>query len=78
MSSVVEVPGFQSTGSVVVLHELSCPGAWGTFEDQGSNPLFPELAGGFSFSREAPELTSKNFSYNVLVFMALLSTVLAN
>ena len=34
---VVAVPGFQSTGSVVMLHALSCSPACGIFPDQGSN-----------------------------------------
>ena len=36
--SVVAVPGLQSTGSIVVVHWLSCSVACGFFPDQGSNP----------------------------------------
>ena len=38
VSSVVEEHGLKSTGSVVVVHRLSCPTACGIFLDQGSNP----------------------------------------
>ena len=38
MSSVVAVPGPQSTGSIVVVHRLSCSTACGIFLDQGPNP----------------------------------------
>ena len=37
LASVVEAPGLQSTGSVVVVHRLSCSSACGIFLDQGSN-----------------------------------------
>ena len=36
--SVVAVPMFWSTGSVVLVHRLSCSVACGIFSDQGSNP----------------------------------------
>ena len=35
---VVAVPWLESTGSVVVAHELSCSKACGVFLDQESNP----------------------------------------
>ena len=38
MGSVVAVPGLESTGSIVVVHWLSCSAACGFFPDQGSNP----------------------------------------
>ena len=38
LGSVAAVTGLESTGSVVVAHELSCSGACGIFLDQGSNP----------------------------------------
>ena len=38
VSSVVAVPELQSTGSVVVVHGLSCSAACGIFLDEGSNP----------------------------------------
>ena len=37
-ASVVVVRGLWSTGSVVVVHGLSCSAACGIFQDQGSNP----------------------------------------
>ena len=37
MGPVVVDPGFNSTGSVVVVHGLSCSKAYGIFPDQGSN-----------------------------------------
>ena len=37
-ASVVAVPGFKNTGSVVVAHGLSCSSACGIFPDQRSNP----------------------------------------
>ena len=37
-ASVVVARGLQSTGSVVVVHGLSCSAAGGIFPDQGSNP----------------------------------------
>ena len=39
--------GFQSTGSVVVAHGLSCPMTFRILRDQGSNSLWPALTGGF-------------------------------
>ena len=45
--SVVVARGLQSTGSVVVVHELSCSMACEIFPDQGSEPVSPALAGGF-------------------------------
>ena len=36
-ASVVVAPGLESTGSVVVVHRLSCPAACGVSLDQGSN-----------------------------------------
>ena len=41
-------PRLQSTGSVVVVHELSCSEACGIFPDQGSNPCLLHWHGGFS------------------------------
>ena len=38
MGSVVAVPGLQSTGSVDVVHGLSCFMACGIFPDHGLNP----------------------------------------
>ena len=38
-ASEVAAPRLQSTGSVVVAHELSCSTACGLFPDQGQNPL---------------------------------------
>ena len=38
MGSVVVARGLQSTGSVVVAHQLSCSVACGIFLDQGLNP----------------------------------------
>ena len=38
VGSVVVARGLQSTGSVVVVHELSCSTTCGIFADQGSNP----------------------------------------
>lgn len=38
VSSVVVARGLQSAGSAVLAQGLSCPGACGTFSDQGSNP----------------------------------------
>ena len=40
-ASAAAVPGLQSTGSVVVVHALSCPVACGIFPDQGSNLCLP-------------------------------------
>ena len=37
-ASVVAAPGLCSTGSVVVVHRLSCSSACGVFPGQGSNP----------------------------------------
>ena len=37
-ASVVAVPRFKNTGSVVVAHGLSCSSACGIFPDQRSNP----------------------------------------
>ena len=37
-ASVVVAPGLLNTGSVLVVHGLSCPAACGIFPDQGSNP----------------------------------------
>ena len=39
VGSEVAAPRLQSTGSVVVAHELSCSTACGLFPDQGQNPL---------------------------------------
>ena len=39
--SVVVVPRFWSTGSIVVVHGLSCSVARRIFLDQGSNPCLP-------------------------------------
>ena len=39
-SSAAVACGFQSEGSVVSVHRLSCPTVYGIFSDQGSN-LFP-------------------------------------
>ena len=36
-ASVVVVPGLSSTGSVAVVHRLSCSAACGIFPDQGLN-----------------------------------------
>ena len=36
-ASVVAAPGFQSTGSVAVVHGPHCPEACGVFSDPGSN-----------------------------------------
>jgi len=44
------IPRLQSTGSVVVVHRLSCPAARGIFLDQGSN-LCPPLVGWFPSTR---------------------------
>ena len=38
VGSVVEAPGIQRTGPVVVVHGLSCSVAWGTLLDQGLEP----------------------------------------
>ena len=38
-ASVVAASGLQSTGSIVVLHELSCPMGCGVFADRELNPL---------------------------------------
>ena len=38
VSSVIEVPRLQSSGSIVVTHGLSCSEACGVFPDQGLNP----------------------------------------
>ena len=38
MGSVVVAPRLQSTGSIVVMHGLSCPVANGIIPDQGLNP----------------------------------------
>ena len=37
-ASVIAAPGLQSTGSVVVVHGLSCSVACGIVPDQGANP----------------------------------------
>ena len=42
LGSVVAVPGLYSTGSIVVVHGLSC------FKEYGIEPVSPELAGRFS------------------------------
>ena len=34
---LVGVPGLKSTGTVIVMHRLSCPVARGIFQDQGYN-----------------------------------------
>ena len=39
-ASVVAAQGLQSTGSIVVAHELSCCMVCGVFLDQGLNPCF--------------------------------------
>ena len=46
MGSVVVAPRFQSTGSIIVAHRLSCSMACGIFPHQGSNRS-PILAGEF-------------------------------
>ena len=38
VASIVSERGLYSTGSVVVVHGLSCPATSGIFLDQGSNP----------------------------------------
>ena len=53
VGSVAAAPGFQNTGSIVVVRGLSCSKACGIFPDQGSNPCFLLLAGGF-FTTEPP------------------------
>ena len=45
--SGVVARGFQSTGSVVVAHGLSCSAVCGIFPDQGLNPCPLPMAGGF-------------------------------
>ena len=37
MGFAVAEHGLQSTGSVLVMHEISCSFAWGIFLDQGLN-----------------------------------------
>ena len=53
-ASVVVARGLSSCGSRAlalrlssVVHGLSCSAACGIFPDQGSNPMFPALSGGF-------------------------------
>ena len=41
--SVVAAPRLQSTGSIAVVHGLSCSTACGIFPDQGLNPCLPHL-----------------------------------
>jgi len=53
VGSVAVAPGFQNTDSIVVVRGLSCSKACGIFPDQGSNPCFLLLAGGF-FTTEPP------------------------
>ena len=52
-TSGVAAPGTHNTGAIVVVHGLSCSAAYGTFRDQGSNPVSPALAGGF-FTTQPP------------------------
>ena len=52
MGSVV-VALLWSTGSLVVVHELSCSAACGIFLDQGVELVFPALASRF-FTTEPP------------------------
>ena len=40
VSSVVAVPGLQSTGSIIVAHRRRCSWACEIFPDQGSSPCF--------------------------------------
>ena len=47
VGSVVVVPGLQSTGSVVVVHRISCSKTRGAFWDQGLNWVSLALQGGF-------------------------------
>ena len=51
--SVVEAPGLQSSGSIVVAHGLRCLAACGILPNQGSNLRLLHLAGGF-FTTEPP------------------------
>ena len=52
--SAVTVSGLQSTGSIVVVHGLSCSEACGwDLPRSGMEPVSPALTGGF-FTTESP------------------------
>ena len=55
MGSVVEVPGLQSTGSIVVAQRLSCSAACGIFLDQGLKLCLLLCQLNFFFTTEPPE-----------------------
>ena len=51
LTSLVEHGGSRHTGSVVAVHRFSCSEACGIFSNQGLEPVFPALAGGFLTTR---------------------------
>ena len=53
MGSVGVARRLWSTGSIVVVHRLSCSAVCGIFLDQGVEPVSPALASGF-FTTEPP------------------------
>ena len=66
MGSGVAVPRLWSTGSVAMVHGLSCFLACGIFRDEESNPMSPSLAGGF-FITEPPGKPPLLFYKEILV-----------
>ena len=61
VGSVVVARGLQSTGTVVVVHGLSCSVACGIFPEPGLEPMSPALAG--RFLTTAPPGKSPAFYY---------------
>ena len=86
--SIVAAPRLQSTGSIVVVHQLSCSTSCGIFLDQGSNPcvlpwqtdslpLSHQRRPGFSFLKYKVEIIIESFfTRNSEVEMIALSEAL--
>ena len=70
VGSVAAVPGLQSSGSMVVVHRLSCPAAYGILPDQGLNLfLLPRQAKSLPLSHQGSRkwtnsLTGTNYQAN--------------
>ena len=62
VGSVVIIPRLESTGSIVVVHWLSCSTACGIFLDQGWNSVSPVLAGRFFTTESAAKPLISNKS----------------
>ena len=71
MSSVVAAPELQSTGSVAVVHRLSCSAACGILLGQGLNSCLHRLAGRF-FTTEPP---GKPFSKYFIIFDVMVNKI---